>query len=97
MTKAEVVTEISKRTGLDKGMILEIIDSYTRVVKSSLLDGEEVFFRGFGSFILTKRMKKIARNIKKGTSIVVPEHFRPTFKPAKPFLEAVKSKVKEVK
>ena len=84
MTKSEVVNEISKKTGVDKA------EAFMEVVKESLINEENVYLRGFGSFILKKRAQKTARNISKNTTIVVPEHNIPAFKPAKTFATDVK-------
>ena len=90
MTKAEIVNEISKTTGIERTAVLETIEKFMEVVKDSLAHGEPVYLRGFGSFIIKKRAKKVARNISKNTTIVIPAHSVPAFKPAKTFLEAVK-------
>ncbi len=94
MIKTDVVTEISKKTGLEKRDVKEVVETFFDIVKGSLIDGENVYFRGFGSFTLKKRAQKIGRNITKNTSIVVPEHFIPYFKPSKSFSNKVKSTVK---
>lgn len=90
MTKADLVHEISKNTGVDKQTVLAVVESFKDVVKGSLASGEPVFLRGFGSFILKKRAEKTARNISKNTTIVIPAHNVPHFKPAKEFLGSVK-------
>ena len=90
MTKSEVVTEISKKTGVDKADALKCVEAFMEVVKESLVKEENVYLRGFGSFILKKRAQKTARNISKNTTIVVPEHNIPAFKPAKTFAIDVK-------
>jgi len=90
MTKAEVVAEISKKTGLEKVDVQETVEAFLRVVKNAMISGDNVYVRGFGSFVVKKRAEKIARNISKNTAIVVPEHHIPTFKPAKGFVEKVK-------
>lgn len=91
MTKAEIVSEISKSTGIEKALVLETVERFMEVVKESLTEGENVYLRGFGSFILKTRSEKTARNISKNTTIIIPEHKIPAFKPAKTFLEDVKS------
>ena len=83
MTKADIVARIALQTGVEKAVAME-------TVKDSMVAGNEVFLRGFGSFIIKKRAKKVARNISKNTTIVIPAHSVPAFKPAKTFLEAVK-------
>jgi DNA-binding protein HU-beta len=92
--KSDVISQIAKNTGYEKKEIKEIMESFFSVVKESLEQGDNVYFRGFGSFILKKRAQKIGRNITKNTSIVVPEHFIPYFKPSKTFASRVKNKVK---
>jgi DNA-binding protein HU-beta len=92
--KTDVVSQISKKTGLEKRDVKEVVEVFFDVVKDSLIQGENVYFRGFGSFTLKKRAKKIGRNITKNTSIVVPEHFIPYFKPSKSFASKVKDTVK---
>lgn len=90
MTKAEIVNEISKTTGIEKAAVLETIEKFMDVVKDSLANGEAVYLRGFGSFIIKTRSQKTARNISKNTTIIIPEHKIPAFKPAKVFMEEVK-------
>ncbi|MCK9480644.1 MAG: integration host factor subunit beta [Bacteroidia bacterium] len=90
MTKAEVVAKIAEKTGTEKAVVLETVDSFFDVVKDSMSKGENIFFRGFGSFILKKRAKKIARNITKNTAMVVEAHYIPKFKPAKTFADKIK-------
>ena len=90
MTKADIVNEISKRTGIDKTTVLSSIEAFMEVVKESLVKEENVYLRGFGSFIVKKRAQKTARNISKNTTIIIPEHLIPSFKPAKSFISEVK-------
>ncbi len=94
MTKAEIVSEIAGKTGIEKIAIQTIIEEFMNVVKENMSAGENVYLRGFGSFIVKKRAEKIGRNISKNTSVVVPAHYIPAFKPAKPFVEEVKNSVK---
>ena len=82
MTKAEIVNDISKKTGIDKATVLTTVEAFMSSVKGSIENGENVYLRGFGSFILKKRAKKTARNISKNTTIIIPEHNIPAFKPA---------------
>ncbi|MBP8776583.1 MAG: integration host factor subunit beta [Bacteroidaceae bacterium] len=89
MTKAEIVKEIASKTGIDKATVLTTVESFMEEVKKSLAEEENVYLRGFGSFIVKKRAQKTARNISKNTSIIVPEHNIPAFKPAKDFVEAL--------
>ena len=90
MTKADIVNEISKTTGVEKAAVLETVEKFMEVVKESRANGENVYLRGFGSFIVKTRSEKTARNISKGTTIIIPEHKIPAFKPAKVFMEEVK-------
>lgn len=91
MTKADIVNEISQKTGIDKYTVLTTVEAFMDSVKESLTTKEEnVYLRGFGSFILKKRAKKTARNISKNTTIIIDEHNIPAFKPAKIFVDAVK-------
>ena len=94
MTKADIVNEISKSTGIEKTVVLETIEKFMETVKDSLGKGENVYLRGFGSFIVKQRAQKTARNISKGTTIIIPEHNIPAFKPAKVFMEQVKQNEK---
>lgn len=90
MTKAEIVSEISKTTGVDKASVLATVEKFMEIVKDSLVNGEHVYLRGFGSFIVKTRSEKTARNISKNTTIIIPEHKIPAFKPARVFMEEVK-------
>ena len=90
MTKAEIVTEIASKTGIEKKDVLNTIEAFMEVVKESLTKEENVYLRGFGSFIVKKRAQKTARNISKNTTIIIPEHNIPAFKPAKTFAINVK-------
>jgi DNA-binding protein HU-beta len=90
MTKADIVNEISHKTGIDKLDVQKAIESFMDEVKKSLGKGDNVYLRGFGSFIVKKRAQKVARNISKKTSIIIPEHSIPAFKPAKTFIVDVK-------
>ncbi len=97
MTKADVITEISEKTGIDKADVTATVEAFFTVVKDSMADGENIYVRGFGSFVNKKRARKIARNISKNTAIVIEEHFVPSFKPSKVFVEKIKTsdKIKE--
>ena len=90
MTKADIVTEIAKRTGVEKVQIQAIVETFMDEIKDSLGRGENVYLRGFGSFIIKTRAEKVARNISKNTTITIPEHKIPAFKPAKTFVAKVK-------
>ncbi|MBQ9470604.1 MAG: integration host factor subunit beta [Bacteroidales bacterium] len=95
MTKADIVNEISKSTGIEKVTVQKTVEAFMETVKDSMIKEKNVYLRGFGSFIIKKRAKKTARNISKNTTIVIPEHFVPAFKPAKSFVSKVKSNVKK--
>ena len=90
MTKADIVNEISKSTGIEKAVVLETVEKFMETVKGSLSKGENVYLRGFGSFIVKSRAQKTARNISKNTTIIIPAHNIPAFKPAKTFMGEVK-------
>ena len=92
MTKADSVTEIAKKTGIDKAQVLTSIETFMEVVKDSLASGENVYLRGFGSFIIKVRSEKTARNISAKTTIIIPEHKIPAFKPARVFMDEVKNR-----
>lgn len=92
MTKAEIVAEISTRTGIEKVAVQSVIETFMETVKGSLTKGDNVYMRGFGSFIVKERAEKTGRNISKNTTIVIPAHKIPAFKPAKTFVIDVKSK-----
>lgn len=93
MRKADLVTAISEKTGVPKVDVLVTMEEFFKSVKSSLAEGENVYIRGFGSFIIKKRAKKVGRHIKKNVAIEIPEHYIPAFKPAKVFVEQVKDNV----
>ena len=86
MTKAEIIAEISTKTGLEKVDVQETVEAFFKVVKNAMIGGENVYVRGFGSFVVKKRAEKTARNISKNTTIVIPAHDFPDFKPAKSFV-----------
>ena len=90
MTKADIGNSISQKTGIDNTTALTVVEAFMASVKESLADGENVYLRGFGSFILKKRAEKTARNISKNTTIIIPEHNIPAFKPAKTFVADIK-------
>ena len=90
MTKADIVNEIARSTGLEKSAVLQTVEKFMEVVKDSMSEGKNVYLRGFGSFIIKTRKEKTARNISKNTSIRIPEHNVPAFKPSRGFLEKVK-------
>ena len=90
MTKADIVNEIAKSTGVEKAQVQQIVEAFMESIKDSLTGNKNVYLRGFGSFIVKKRAQKVARNILKGTTITIPEHNIPAFKPAKSFVAKVK-------
>ena len=90
MTKAEIVNEIAKKTGIEKAVVLTSVESFMEIVKTSLANHEPVYLRGFGSFIIKHRAEKAARNITKNTTMTIPAHNIPAFKPAKVFMNEVK-------
>ncbi len=94
MTKAEIVAEIANKTGIEKVAVQAAVESFMEAVKGSLIKGENVYLRGFGSFTIKKRAKKTGRNISKNTTIIIPAHNIPAFKPAKTFVNSVKNSVK---
>ena len=89
MTKADIVSEIAKSTGVEKVQVQAIVEAFMDSIKTSLTNKNNVYLRGFGSFIVKKRAKKVARNISKNTTITIPEHNIPAFKPAKSFAAKV--------
>lgn len=94
MTKADIVTKISNKTGIEKIAVQTTVAEFMKSVRKSLEEGENVYLRGFGSFVVKKRAQKTGRNISKNTTIIIPEHFIPSFKPAKSFVDKVKKNVK---
>ena len=90
MTKADIVSEIAKSTGVEKVQVQAIVEAFMESIKTSLTNNNNVYLRGFGSFIVKKRAKKVARNISKNTTITIAEHNIPAFKPAKSFAAKVK-------
>ena len=90
MTKADIVSEIAKSTGVEKVQVQAIVEAFMDSIKTSLTQKTNEYLRGFGSFIVKKRAKKVARNISKNTTITIPEHNIPAFKPAKSFAAKVK-------
>lgn len=89
MTKADIVNEIANTTGIDKVAVLSVVEQFMTVVKDSLAHGENVYLRGFGSFIVKTRAEKTARNISKNTTLIIPAHNIPAFKPANSFKNEV--------
>jgi len=94
MTKADIVNEISKSTGIDKSTVLTTVETLMKVIKKNMINGENVYLRGFGSFVIKEKAEKLARNISKNTTLVIPAHNAPAFKPSKSFAKAVAENVK---
>ncbi len=94
MTKAELVSKISLNTGVEKTTTMAIVESIMKEIKLSIKNNESVYLRGFGTFKAKKRAEKTGRNIKKNTTIIIPEHYIPSFKPSKDFIKDVKNNVK---
>ena len=90
MTKADIVNAISENTGIEKMVVQKTVEAFMESVKGSLINGEDVFLRGFGSFVVKKRAEKTARDMAKNTTITIPAHNIPAFKPAKSFVAEVK-------
>ena len=93
MRKADIVTAISEKTGLAKVDVLVALETFFNEVRETMGNGENVYIRGFGSYVIKRRAAKMGRNIKRGKTVQIPEHYIPAFKPAKVFIEHVKSKV----
>jgi DNA-binding protein HU-beta len=94
MTKADIINEISEKTGVEKLAVQATVESFMKVVKNHMSDGKNIYLRGFGTFLVKKRAEKTGRNISKKETIIIPAHFIPAFKPAKTFAERVKKNVK---
>ena len=94
MTKADIVKEVAKGTGVDKAVVLVCVDAWTEEIKKALENNKNIYMRGFGSFIVKKRAAKTARNILKNVAVHVPACAVPSFKPAKEFSDRIKSNVK---
>ena len=90
MTKAEIVTEIAAKTGVEKQVVMQVVEGMRETIKAAMINGDEVFLRGFGSFIIKHRAEKTARNISKNTTMIIPAHNIPAFRPAKSFVEKLK-------
>jgi DNA-binding protein HU-beta len=94
VTKADIINEIAEKTGVDKADVNATVEAFLSVVKNNMAAGHNIYIRGFGSFINKKRKKKIARNISRNTAIVIDEHYIPAFKPAKIFVNKIKTSEK---
>jgi DNA-binding protein HU-beta len=94
MKKSEIVTEIVNKTGIDKVVVLGVVESFMDTIKKSMINGENIYMRGFGSFVLKKRADKLGRNITRNTTVKIPAHMIPVIKFCDEFVEEVKTKVK---
>ena len=94
MTKADLIAEISNKTGVEKAAVQATVEAFMKSIKNCMEKGGNVYLRGFGSFVVKKRAEKTGRNISKNTSIIIPAHNVPSFKPAKTFVEKVKKNVR---
>lgn len=90
MTKADIISQISEQTGIDKSDVSTTMEAFFSVVKNNMAEGDNIYVRGFGSFVNKRRAKKVARNISKNTAIIIDEHYIPSFKPSKVFVEKIK-------
>jgi DNA-binding protein HU-beta len=93
MTKADLVNEISEKTGIEKMAVQNTVEAFMKSVRTAMTKGDNVYLRGFGSFVVKKRAEKTGRNISKNQTIIIPAHNVPAFKPAKTFVEKVKKNV----
>jgi DNA-binding protein HU-beta len=91
MTKAEIISQITEKTGIDKSEVSTAVEAFISTVKDSMAQGNDIFIRGFGSFINKKKAQKVARNISKNTAMIIPEHFAPKFKPSPDFIDLIKN------
>ena len=94
MTKAEIVANIATKTGIEKVTVQHTVEAFMDAVKHSMINGDNVYLRGFGSFVIKRRAEKTGRNISKNTTIIIPAHNIPSFKPAKTFVSEVKNRKK---
>jgi DNA-binding protein HU-beta len=94
MIKAEIIQNIANKTGIEKPTVTVIVESLMVTMKQSMIDGNNIYLRGFGTFILKKRAEKKGRNISKGTTVQIPAHVIPVFRPSEEFENQVKTKVK---
>jgi DNA-binding protein HU-beta len=96
MTKADIINAITQKTGLDRTEVSSTVESFISTVKDSMADGNDIFIRGFGSFINKKKARKTARNISKNTAIIIDEHYAPKFKPSPEFVDKIKTSAKVI-
>jgi len=92
MTKDDLVKDISLRTGIEKAVVLQTVEALMETIKNSMSSNKNIYLRSFGTFHVKKRAMKTARNITKNTTMIVPGHYIPAFKPAKEFMDNIKSK-----
>ena len=90
MTKAEIVREVSKSTGIEATTVMAVVEGFMETVKGSLAKENNVYLRGFGTFEVKTRAQKTARNITRNTTVIIPEHKVPTFKPCAEFKNQLK-------
>ena len=90
MTKSDIVKQIAEKTGFEKEIVYAVVENFMEQVRSSLIHGEKIYLRGFGTFLLKQRAEKVARNIYKIKTIVLPAHMVPVFKPSPEFASKVK-------
>ena len=90
MTKNDIVTQIARETGVSRLTAQKVVESFMGTVQESLAKDKNIYLRGFGSFIIKKRARKLARDISKNTTVIVPEHFIPYFKPSDSFVNKIK-------
>lgn len=95
VTKSEIISEIARKTGIGRSDVQLAVEVLFRSIQSTMSERGQVHFRGFGSFLLKKRAKKIARNIAQNTAIIIEEHYVPSFKPSKSFVAKIKARVKD--
>ena len=95
MIKSEIISEIARKTGISKSDVHLAVEVLFQSIQSTIAERGQVHFRGFGSFLLKKRARKVARNISQNTAIVIEEHYIPSFKPSKAFVDKIKAKVKD--
>jgi DNA-binding protein HU-beta len=94
MTKADIVNEISEKTGIEKMAVQATVEAFMKTIRNSMVEGKNVYLRGFGTFVVKKRAEKVGRNISKNTTVVIPAHYIPALKAAKTFSDRVKRNVK---
>jgi len=93
MTKADIVAKISEKTGIEKREAMAVVEAFMNVVKNSMYEGKNIYLRGFGTIYIKRRAKKPGRIISRNTTIMIPAHNIPAFKPAKSFANKLKKSV----